>query len=193
MAKHLASYMQTNHSNHIVSDSKVAALFQNGSEEALDHFFSTYYPALCFFAARLTGDTEVAKDIASQAFIKTWEKHATLNTAAGIKAYLYQVARNDCYKWLHQQKRAAALHQDLGKLSQPVAQSHAEELIKAEFINTMYQHVKSMPAAQQTIFTKLYIEGKSVAETAAELNLHISTVKTQKARGILYLRKQFSI
>jgi DNA-binding CsgD family transcriptional regulator len=42
------------------------------------------------------------------------------------------------------------------------------------------------------VFTKLFIEGKSVSETAQEMNIAISTVKNQKARGIKLLKPKLS-
>lgn len=39
-------------------------------------------------------------------------------------------------------------------------------------------------------FVMLYIEGKTVRETVNELRLALSTVKTQKARGLAILRKK---
>lgn len=169
-----------------------ASLFHQGHEEAFNHFFHLYYPALCFFAARITGDTETAKDLASHAFIKTWAKHEKLQTTTAIKAYLYQVARNDCYKWLQTQKREKALQQNLAAFAAAAEESHLPVLIHAEVVAMLHRHIQQLPVGQQTIFSKLYIEGKTVAETAAELRLSASTVKTQKARGLAVLRSRLA-
>ncbi len=170
-----------------------AEAFKQGDEKGFNHFFDQLYPALCFFGARLIGDKETAKEIASDAFIKTWSKHEQLDSATSIKAYLYQVARNDCYKWLHKQQKMQALHKDLAALSVPVEQSHLDLLINSEVIASLHLHINQLPEGCKKVFNKLYIEGKSVTETAHELDLADSTVKTQKARGLLYLKKQFTI
>ena len=165
--------------------------FNEGDERGFTYFFEQLYAPLCFFAAKLTGDEEAAKEIASDAFIKTWPKHQQLNTAGSIKAYIYQVARNDCYKWLHQQKKMQALHKDLAALSEAVEQSHTDLLIHTEVISALQSHINTLPEGCKKVFSKLYIEGKTVAETATELNLAPSTVKTQKQRGLEYLRNSF--
>jgi len=167
-----------------------ANCFQQGAVQGFDYFFKTYYTALCFFATRITNNSEAAKDIASNAFIKTWAKHAQLNTAAGIKAYLYQVVRNDCYKWLQQQQKTIALQKELSVHSPAASQSHLHHIIAAEVLSELHAHMQHLPEACKKIFTKLYVEGKTVAETAAELNLHVSTVKTQKERGMVFLKKR---
>lgn len=174
----------------IANAAEYAELFNKGEEQGFNYMFDLYYPSLCFFAARITGDTDTGKDIASQAFIKTWEKRERLNTFAGIKAYLYQVARNDCYKWLQKQKKDSAMYTDLYAFSAPVAESHLSLLIQTELISQLHHHIAQLPEGCKKVFGKLYIEGKTVSETAKELKLAITTVKTQKQRGLIFLKKR---
>jgi RNA polymerase sigma-70 factor (ECF subfamily) len=182
-----------NSTGHVPCNEKAGAacfalLFHQGHEPGLDHFFHLYYPGLCFFASRLTGDTEAGKDIASNAFLKTWGKREKLHTAGEIKAYLYQVVRNDCYKCLQQEKREQVLTAELETQTISPERSHLHQLIEAEVMAELHGTLQQMPAAQKKVFSKLFIEGKTVAETALELRLSVSTVKTQKARGLVFLR-----
>jgi RNA polymerase sigma-70 factor (family 1) len=174
--------------NNIAIDHQRVMDFMCGNEKGFTHFFQLYYPALCFFAARVTADNEAAKDITSNAFIKTWKKHERLHSASDIKAYLYQVVRNDCYKWLQQQKKEKILQQNLAIYTATAAESYLALVIQSEVIAMLHQHIQQMPAGRQKIFAKLYVEGKSIAEAAAELQLSPSTVKTQKQRGLQALR-----
>lgn len=41
-----------------------------------------------------------------------------------------------------------------------------------------------LPEGCRRVISKLYVEGKSVVESARELRLSASTVKTQKAAGV---------
>lgn len=179
-----------NPENHIDHIDVFAHRFQAGNEEAFSYFFHLYYRCIYFFAFKWIRDEESAKDIASAAFIKTWQKREKLQTATAIKSYLYQVTRNDCYKWLHRHKKETSLHLSLAAVAEPVEQSHLPLFIQSEIITQLHRHIRELPKAQRSIFRKLYIEGKTVAETAKELDLHVSTVKTQKQRGILLLRKK---
>lgn len=182
--------MQVVHSN--TSSDKYGALFRQGFEISLDHFFHSYYTPLCFFASRIIGDTESAKDIASIAFTKTWAKREKLDTARAIRAYLYQVVRNDCYKWLQQQQKRTAAEKELVLISPPATESQLELVIASEVIGELYRHMQQLPPACRNVFNKLYVEGKGVSEAAAELQLSVSTVKTQKARGLAVLRQYLS-
>jgi RNA polymerase sigma-70 factor (ECF subfamily) len=48
--------------------------------------------------------------------------------------------------------------------------------------------MEELPSECHKVFMKLFVEGKSVVEAAAELKVAVSTVKNQKARGIKILR-----
>jgi RNA polymerase sigma-70 factor (family 1) len=168
-------------------------LFHLGNEEGFNHFFQLLYPSLCSFANSLVKDIEVAKDIASHAFMKTWEKHEKLYSAGEIKAYVYQAVRNDCYKWLEKEQRKAIALRNIARTSARAADSHLELMIKTELYAQLHQLIKQMPRAQQTVFRKLYIEGKTAREASEELQVAISTVKNHKARGLLWLKDKFSV
>jgi RNA polymerase sigma-70 factor (ECF subfamily) len=71
-------------------------------------------------------------------------------------------------------------------------QSIIHTIIKAETINNLHKAISHLPAQCKNVFTNLYIEGKSVTETAQEMNLSISTIKNQKARGMKLLKAKLS-
>jgi RNA polymerase sigma-70 factor (ECF subfamily) len=65
-------------------------------------------------------------------------------------------------------------------------------MISAETVRLLYEAINELPAQCKKVFTKLYVEGKSVAEIATEMNVAVSTVKNQKARGIKLLKPKLS-
>lgn len=165
-----------------------ALLFHEGDERGFDHFFQELYPALCLFGTRIIGCAETAKELASDAFIKTWGKHHRLNSTKGITAYLYRVMRNDCYKWLARHSKTTHFPDEL-QISIADSNSGLERsMIEAEVLRQLYSKWQQLPSARKEVMTKLYIEGKSIQETAAELGLSCSTIKTQKTRAIVFLK-----
>jgi RNA polymerase sigma-70 factor, ECF subfamily len=165
--------------------------FQRGAEKGFDFFFRQLFPSLCFFANRMLNSRCEAEDIASNAFIKIWKKHPQFNNANSIRSYLYTIVRNDCLTCLQQKKRTATLHGELEYLTIVDLQDNREaDIIRAEFYAQLYEAINSLPPACGKIFTMLYIQGKSVKEISKELNLSPSTIKTQRARGLIVLRKK---
>ena len=64
------------------------------------------------------------------------------------------------------------------------------DIIRAEFYGELYRAINTLPPECRKIFTMLYLEGKTVRETAEELGLALTTVKTQKVRGLAALKKK---
>lgn len=166
--------------------------FQSGEEKGFDFFYRQLFPSLCFFANRKLNDKDEAEDIASNAFIKIWKKHAQFNNAHGICAYLYRIVRNDCIRSHAQKRRLTTVQKEVGYLAVVDVNDNIEhDIIRAEFMGELYITLNKLPPQCRKVFKMLYIEGKTVSEIADELNLAVTTIKTQKARGLAVLRKKF--
>jgi len=55
-------------------------------------------------AFRLLGDSESAKDVLQELFLKLWEKRSVLNKLSSIDAFAYTVLKNKCLDKLRLQK-----------------------------------------------------------------------------------------
>jgi RNA polymerase sigma-70 factor (ECF subfamily) len=162
--------------------------FRNGKSSGFEYFFNILYKPVYLFAFRYVRDIATAEDIVSTSFIQLWDKKNIFETEAGIRAYLYKSVYNACIRHL-QQKQSRGLHNiSYAKQIDTTQQSYMHDIIRAETINLLHKAISHLPAQCSIVFTKLYIEGKTVAETAQEMNIAISTVKNQKARGIKLLK-----
>jgi RNA polymerase sigma-70 factor (ECF subfamily) len=170
---------------------EMSLAFQQGKERGFDFFFLELFPSLCFFANRMLKDRCEAEDIASNAFIKIWNRHFRFDNAKNIRSYLYQIVRNDCLTFMQQKSRAAAMQKEIEYLTTVDLKNNYEtEIIRAEFYMQLYIAINRLPSECKKIFTMLYIHGKTVKEISKELNLSPSTIKTQKARGLSVLKKK---
>jgi RNA polymerase sigma-70 factor (ECF subfamily) len=164
--------------------------FRAGEERGFEYFFTSCFKRLSFFAHRYIPNQDVVEDIISDAFIKIWNKREIFVDEVFLRNYLYKIVRNACLRWLDNQQRYTK-HNQLAVLQNEIIQETIEQnIIRTETINHIYQALEHLPPACRTIFKKLYIEGKSVKETATELQLTDSTVKNQKLRGLRILRRQ---
>jgi RNA polymerase sigma-70 factor (ECF subfamily) len=167
--------------------------FQQGDEKALEVYFNEFYPSLCYYASSYTHDMEIAKEIASEAFVKTWKYREQFTNAGSIRAYLYKVVRGDASSWhIKKQRNPIRALPDNEDFVSPYPDEFAK-LVKAEMLRHIYNAIEALPAECRKIFRLLYIDGKKVAEIADELNLSPSTVKAQKARGLALLRKKITL
>jgi RNA polymerase sigma-70 factor (family 1) len=163
-------------------------LFRKGEEDGFNHYFNAYYKPLHFFARSYIKDIAAAEDIIADSFIKLWHHREKFDNEPALRGYLYKTVYNACLRQLWQQQNRAAHHKTLASVTQATEQSCITGIIKAETIRLLYSAIQDLPTQCKTVFTKLYVEGKSVAETAGEMNLTISTIKNQKARGLKLLK-----
>jgi len=176
--------------NQMIFNENHSHLFQKGEEAGFAWFFRELYPALTFYCFKITSDKEASEEIASNAFIKIWEKHERFSDADSIKNYLYRVVRNDALKHLAKEKRKTERNKEMIYLfGNDQEKDHFDNLVRAETLRELLRAIKDLPAECSKVFHLLYVEGKSIQEAAKELNLSPSTIKTQKTRGLTALRK----
>lgn len=167
----------------------LSALLQ-GRQEGLDYFFEKYYPSLVYFARSLVNDPETARDIAEDAFAHLWQRRDALGEVGSIKSYLFTSVRNGCIDFARHEKYRYRYMDEQRACPEPSEPDILHRMIEAETFSLIHQAMKTLPQQCGRVFRKFYVEGKPLAEIATEMNLKLSTIKSQKARAIKLLRKQ---
>lgn len=170
------------------SRDEYAIAFSLGDEQALAYYFRQLHPALTLYANQWVKDFQLAQDIATEAFVKTWQKHYKLNSSEGIKAYLYTVVQRDSYKTA---KRQNSL--DTSIINTADNDTPFSFLVRAETYRLLYSALQKLSPGNKRVIAMYYLEGKTTGEIARELNLHPQTVQTQKLRGIKALKKLLNL
>ena len=160
--------------------------FRYGDEAAFNSLFNELYPALYFYSFKITANEPASRDIAEEAFIKAWERRATIHD---VKAYLYRVARNASLDWVKAENRRKMAEDEAAAMIPVCENAGWEALITAEVLRELYAGISKLPLQRQRVFKMLYQEGRSVKEVAKELNLSISAIKDHKRTGLIFLRK----
>lgn len=169
---------------------EVVLSFQEGNEKALSFFYHEFYPALAHYSFQLTQSRPVAEEIASEAFVKTWRMHYKLNSYAGIKAYLYKIVYRESIEAISkEQKRAKSYRQMPPEIN---TDSPFDNMVRSEVYRLIHAALRDLSPANRRVMIMHYLEGKTTGQISRELNLHPSTVKTQKTRGLQALRKIIS-
>jgi RNA polymerase sigma-70 factor (ECF subfamily) len=159
-----------------------------------DRVFDEYFPQMQFFATRLIGDQEEARDIVNNVFLKLWGIKSNFETLTNIKAFLYITTRNSCLNFLHYRCRQETGKKEYeNRLSQAVEEKNAEmRIMEAELMQLIYQKVEELPKKCREIFKLTYFEGLHAGEIARQLNISTSTVTTQRYNAIKYLKAVLS-
>lgn len=134
----------------------------------------------------------MAEDIIENSFIKLWEKREQMESEAGLRGYLYKTVYHGCLRWLEREKKKGEVYRVYKVDNVFEENGHIENMIRAETLRRVKEAMEELPSECRKVFMKLFVEGKSVVEAAAELKVAVSTVKNQKARGIKILRMRLT-
>lgn len=163
--------------------------FKDGDETVFDALFHQYYKPLLLFATKLLNQKEASEDIVITSFTKLWNKRAGIEKAEVIKNYMYTTVRNGCLNELRDEKREREKRE-----AKPIYTAWEEpvlhQIIRAETINEIMHSMELLPTQCRQVFKKFFVEGKDYSTIAQEMKLSISTVRNQKRRGLLLLRRR---
>lgn len=141
---------------------------------------------LCLLANRIVNNKHAAEDIVQDCFVKLWQKRGELEKIKGTTGYVCTVVRNHALNYKRDQRQDLSI--DL--TNEAETQNTLHDLIAAETHYQLFKAVQTLPSKCKEVFKYIYFEGKSNEEIALLMNTTESTVRNQKARSILLLRKK---
>ena len=137
---------------------------------------------------RLNGNVEDAEDLTADVFTKVYEKIDTFQVqGAPLSAWLFRIARN---RLIDSVRRRAGQAQvgldDAPQIAAGPAFHGIDQLVAMEEIT---RGLMRLTAEQRQVIELRFLEGKSLAETAAAVQRNEEAVKKLQARGLAALRR----
>jgi RNA polymerase sigma-70 factor (family 1) len=163
------------------------------TEKYFTSFYKEHYSSLCFFANRYISNLKEAEDIVGEVAIKIWGKRDSLKHTAALKNYFYISVRNACLDYLRQEDKKKLTETELVRMNNFASRDILENIIYTETLRRVEKALLNLPPQCRKVFTHLFIEGKTLAETALELQLSIHTIKNQRQRGLKILRSTLTM
>ncbi|MBJ7538024.1 RNA polymerase sigma factor [Marinomonas transparens] len=172
---------QTQPNDHLVED--MLAIAQRRDQLALTRLFDHYVPKVrAFCLAAQPGSNIMADDIAQEVMIRIWNKaHTYKPEAASLNTWVFTLARNARIDYLRKNSR----HQssiDPEYLWRNVVDENADPFKDAQQKRDqerIQQGLDKLPPDQKQVLSKVYLEGKTHKEAAAELSLPLGTIKSR--------------
>lgn len=166
--------------------------FQAGHERGFDRVFIYFYPLLCMFAERILKDEVLSKDIAQDSLIKAWNKRNDFPDFNRLKSFLYTCVRNASFNELEKHKVKIKYQSTLEKSEPTDDYNPLKDMIHAEVVSRIFAKVDTLPEQCRRVIHMTYMEGKTPKEISAALNVSVSTVNSQKMRGLQLLKEKLS-
>ncbi|NJO67985.1 MAG: RNA polymerase sigma-70 factor [Bacteroidetes bacterium] len=159
-----------------------------GRKDAFDALFRKYYQTLCRFAYLYTGDRDESEEAVQTAFISLWEGRNSIAITRSLKAYLYQMVRNNALMFLRKVNTRKQYEQQYLDL-------HADELISErtlsdnEINDLVRKGLNMLPEKCRVIFSLSRYDGLTYEEIAEYLEISPKTVENQMGIAFQKLRE----
>jgi RNA polymerase sigma-70 factor (sigma-E family) len=149
-------------------------------DEAFEALFDGEHARCCAVARRLTGDAELARDLAAEAFARAWSHWPRLRRSDAPAAYVMRTLVN---LTIDARRRRGRAPQGPAPLDEVGADDVAARLALVEAL-------RRLPRRQREVVVLRHLADLSEADVAARLGVSAGTVKTQLHRGLAALRAQ---
>ncbi len=173
--------------DYLLSDDFINRLGKR-EKAAFQLLFDTFYRSLCFFATKIIHDSNAAEDIVQDVFINFW-KHdlKTFPNYKTVKTFLYNSVQNRSLNYLRDMEIQRRNYQQLD-IHEEDDEHYVYQQIRSEVVAEIFAAIEELPEKCREIFKMSYIESQEEKEIAAQLNVSVNTVKTQKLRAKNYLK-----
>jgi len=133
----------------------------------------------------LIGDWHYAEDVLVETFTKL--AHSDLNPTGSLKAWLYRVATNGCYRVFRIKRKEKFFSKDNFVAS---IRDHSHDLIMEMEVQKM---LNSLPEKQRVVVLLKFYEDMSYQEIADVLCCPLGTVKSRIHEGLDRMRKLLGV
>lgn len=168
------------------------ALFErlaHGDMGAFDRLYARFERPLFGFIRTQVGDAAEAGDVLHETFMTVLRDRARLPEVRSVRAWLYQVARNQCRNRARSRKRAGRAETALTHLEGAGAATAESALASHERGALLERAVQRLPVALAELF-RLRAAGMSYEQAAELLAVPVGTVKSRMHDLVRRLREE---
>lgn len=177
-----------------LEDKKLAKQLLTGDERAFDRFFEDNFARLYRFAvARLSDDPEGAREVVQITLSRAVLKMHTYRAESAMFTWLCAICRNEISDWLTRQGRYRdhiVLVEDfpemeaaLDSFQAPAQESPERQYQRTEALRLIQVALDRLPAKYGNVLEWKYVEGHSVREISARLDIGTEATQSLLARA----------
>lgn len=171
-----------------MTDEQIMQKILEKDPEAFNEVYNKLYRKLFLFANSLITNTEEARDIVTESFIKLWSQDNYFANMSHLQVYFYTVIKNACIDYLRRDKLKAKIENRLVKEEHITENVIEKKYQEAELVQILYDRINQLPDRMQQVFKLTYLDGFSRTEVAQMLNLSENTIRNTNAAAMKALR-----
>jgi RNA polymerase sigma factor (sigma-70 family) len=173
-------------------------LFKERTGKDFSFFYTKYYPKLIYYTSRMCNDPQKAEDISTDSFLIAFEKIDKYEKEKSqFSTWLFTIAKNLMLQDIKNSKKTMSLDIEIdeeGTTMKDFIQEEESEEFLHELANKKAEIMKRQIATLKEPYRKVIemreIKKMQYKDIADELNLNLSTVKSQIRNGRSILIKE---
>jgi len=164
---------------------------QAGDSSAETELYNTYHRGVLLIATVRTRDREAARDLAQEVFVAVLKtvREGQLREPDKLPAFIQGTARNIINNFLRSRTRRAECDIEDVEIR---GGNLVEELELAERQRLMQREIESFSGADQQILVWSLVDGVSLVDIAARLNMSHEAVRARKSRMVKKITRKFA-
>jgi len=172
------------------SNSELVRLSQLGDQTAFEQLVVRHQDLVFSLAFKLTGNKEMANDVAQEAFIRAWKAIDKFRGDSTFGTWIYRITVNSAWTLRKKAKKHNTLNIDETYEPVIIDEKRDPELvaINSDLSSTLINALDKIPLDQRIIVELKNIEGRSHKEIADFLGISVTAAKVRLHRAHQRLR-----
>jgi len=169
---------------------------KNGQPSSYDVLYRMTAARLKNYCKIFISDQVLVEDIVQNAYVRLWEKRATIKPDRSVESLLFTIVRNQCLNHIRDQKLMGELfsldeysRRELQHLYQIDFLGEEEKTLEEQLFESLKIAIKKLPERQHDILLKCKIEGRKQQDVADELGISLKAVEKNLAKARNHLRR----
>jgi RNA polymerase sigma factor (sigma-70 family) len=165
------------------TDAELVIAARAGDKEAFGQLVERHLPLARRVAVGITGNREIAWELAQEAVLQAYLTLDTLRTPERFRHWLYGIVRNTCQSYLRNQKTEIfPLDATTGTLDEHPFLSSAnvdpQQMIEErELVRRVQAAIELLSPKNQAATRLFYFEDLSISEIASQLGISVTAIK----------------
>ncbi len=170
-------------------DRRLVAAARSGDTAAFEELVRSHQHEVYGLAIRLTGNRELAADVAQEALVRAWKALPNFRGDSAFSTWLYRITVNVAWTRKRQAARRSARSLDeIGDIVEADSIGPEQAGEAADLRGRIRRALDQLPAGQRTLVVLKDVEGWTHGEIADTLGISVSAAKVRLHRAHMKLR-----
>lgn len=161
---------------------------KEGSEQAFENVYTSYYKGLCAFASQYVNETQECEEIVQDVMMWLWENRLTLIPEMSVKSLLFTIVKNKCLNSLSHKQIKQRVHESLYRKFEDQFED-PDLYIESEMMDRLEKAIQGLPADYREAFMLNRFENLTYNEIADRMGISPKTVAYRIGQALKILRE----